>query len=302
MKTPSPRAVAAGLLLLLAGTERGAASGAFLRLGAGSRAAALGQAQTALVQDATALYWNTAALAELPGANAVFSHGVFFNNESSYDYAAYGRGRPGKTAWGASLQYHGVGSLPRLDSNGQEIGSFTPNDLAVTAGAARKWRGSSFGIHGKFVQSKILHTARTAALGAGYLSPWLWEDTLRLGVTADNWGGALKFNQESDPLPSLVRAGALYRIDKEWDVVTDGEWARNSDPVWGGGVEYHRNFEAWTGFLRLGYTNRGGSRTGFSGVTVGGGAILRRWSLDYALLPDGDIGHTHLFTLGWSFR
>ena len=68
------------LLLLLTGIHFSDASsfkkyaGEFMYLGAGSRGTALGGAFTALVNDASAIYWNPAGLMEAKGLQIQFMH------------------------------------------------------------------------------------------------------------------------------------------------------------------------------------------------------------------------------------
>lgn len=286
---------------ILQAAGAGTRPAAFLRLGVGARAAALGQASVALSDDAGGVYWNPGALSRLNGGHALFSHGSFLNNDLSYDAAAVGRALPGVGVLGLLLQHASVGALPRLDGAAQETGSFSPADTAGTVALARTVQGHGLGISLKFVRSKILNTASTVAGGVGYLSPPLWEGTLRVGVAADNWGGKLKYADRGETLPALIRAGAAYIPRPGWEAVFDTERVQRADPTYGGGLEYHRDYRGGRWFFRGGYTTRNKFQGAGAGFSVGVGAKYKALTFDYAFLPDGDLGYTHLISLGFQF-
>src|SRR3954471_15712741 len=64
-------------------------SNEFLNIGAGARGLAMGNAQVASVNDATAGYWNPAGLAEVKdNPTATLMHAEYFAGIAKYDYAA----------------------------------------------------------------------------------------------------------------------------------------------------------------------------------------------------------------------
>ncbi len=59
-------------------------------------------------------------------------------------------------------------------------------------------------------------------------------------------------------------------------------------------------------YLRAGYTTRAAitGGTGFDaarGLTFGLGLRNEKWNLDYAVLPSGELGRSHRFSLGARF-
>ena len=63
-------------------------AGEFLAVGAGARASALGNAYVAIVDDATAGYWNPAALATISRSEVHFTHADRFSGLVSQDFVA----------------------------------------------------------------------------------------------------------------------------------------------------------------------------------------------------------------------
>ena len=113
----------------------GTSSGQFLKLGAGSRGMAMGEACSAAADDAGAVYWNPAALLQIESSSVVLMHAVYLDT-IFYDFAAFGRKLKNNTAWGAGLQYLSVGSIAETDGLGLETGKFNPHDYALTFSGA----------------------------------------------------------------------------------------------------------------------------------------------------------------------
>ena len=84
--------LSASIVLVLIRPLHAASSyaGEFLALGTGARALALGSAYVALVDDATAGYWNAAALATIEGRQAHFMHSERFSGLVQHNYIALG--------------------------------------------------------------------------------------------------------------------------------------------------------------------------------------------------------------------
>jgi len=89
-------------------------AGEFLAVGAGARGMALGNAFVALADDATAGYWNPAALASGPSNQAHFMHAERYSGLVDQDFVA--------VAGGGRLMFDGVAlSIMRLGVDGIEF-------------------------------------------------------------------------------------------------------------------------------------------------------------------------------------
>lgn len=152
--------VVAGLALILAGatpasaqvlgqmlrpdhktpiTRVGTRGANFLEFGAGARAHALGGAVTALIDGGTALYWNTAAAAAVPGIQGAFSTAELFDAGITHTFASVVL-PVGQGAVGASFIYFSSGEMPRTTED-------WPSGGDPVAGETFEWTAAAFGLH-----------------------------------------------------------------------------------------------------------------------------------------------------------
>jgi len=282
---------------------RGTTTAGFLKLGVGARAAAMGEAQTAASEGAESLYWNPAGLANIESCSATFMHAAYIES-SSYDYGAYAhklKGDKGVVALG--VQYFSAGSLTGTDTTGTETGSFTPNDLAVSVGYAREiGLGGSVGASVKYIQSKIVSTAKTAAFDVGWRS-LTYGGKITYGAAVTNLGGKMKFDEAKESLPTAVKLGVSYHETANWLTSIDLLLPNDNKPGYALGTEYrYKVKEQSTLTGRLGYNSRNsGDQNGLVGIAFGLGFGFKKYSLDYAMVPFGDLGNTHRISLSAKF-
>jgi hypothetical protein len=294
-------------------SSRGGTAADFLQLGVGARAVGMGEAYSAVADDATALYWNPAAMTQIAGRSLTLMHASYLDS-SYFDYGGYARNN-GRSAVGAGLQYFSAGSIIETDTSGTETGRFTPYDLALSLGYARKFGGYGVGVSGKFIQSRIIKTARTGALDVGVLTPGYFGGRLKAALTATNIGGTMKFDQVKEKLPLALRAGAAYRPYERWLLSFDAVMPRDDNPYAAAGTEYKlvqtekvsytrdaREEPGWSFAGRAGFNSQTlGSIDGFSGVSLGMGVDSGRYAMDYAFVPFGGVGQAHRLSLHYHF-
>ena len=155
-------------------------------------------------------------------------------------YLAYGHHREDlATTFHAGLQYVGYGGdLVRRDVTGQELGTFSASDFALTVGAARAVQDRlSVGINMKVIGSQL---AGYGSLGLGFDAGLFYQDTSgRFGITllARNFGRQLTHYADGgyrEPMPFELQVGisrelkylpfrfsVIYRYLDRWNVLYD---------------------------------------------------------------------------------
>src|SRR5579864_4100780 len=112
--------------------DKGTTTANFLKLGVGARAEAMGEAYSAVADDASSLYWNPSGLARIEQNSVSLMHAPYLAS-TYYDYGAYAH-RWGNHTLGTGIQYFSAGSIAETDENNASLGSFSPYDLAFSFG------------------------------------------------------------------------------------------------------------------------------------------------------------------------
>ena len=125
----------------------------------------------------------------------------------------------------------------------------------------------------------------------------------KFGLTVQNIGPDIKFVEKDEPLPTTIRAGAVYTTKAAANGVgfslgLDFVKPRFEDSYIGAGLELTI---AGTVALRGGWCGRK-SRAG-DGFTFGAGVDLdNRVAIDYAATPYGDLGLQHIISIYFGIR
>lgn len=161
-------------------------SNEFLNIGAGARGLAMGSAQTASVSDATAGYWNPAALTNVRDYPSIsLMHASYFDNIGKYDFASLAIPvNDNQRTLGISILRFAVDDIPNtlflVEPDGSinygNISSFSSADYAFLLSFAQKIRDdddvkTSFGVNAKIIYRKVGHFASAIGFGldAGFL-------------------------------------------------------------------------------------------------------------------------------------
>jgi len=279
---------------------RGTTTANFLKLGVGARAMGMGEAYSAVADDATALYWNPAGLARIQSSEASLMHAPYLDS-TYYDYGAFAH-RFGNHALGVGFQYFSAGSISETDVNNASLGSFSPYDLAISFGCAYRLSESGYavGVAGKYIQSRILEIATAGAVDFGLQSRPYW-DRLRLAFVVSNLGSKMKFEQESDSLPLVLRYGSSMQLTDHWLASFDFVSPKDNAAYVALGTEYR--WWVKEGFSldgRLGYDSlTAGDINGMTGLSFGFGVGWQNLNFDYAFLPYGSLGLTQRISLAF---
>ncbi|MEK7381681.1 MAG: PorV/PorQ family protein [Elusimicrobiota bacterium] len=287
----------AALLVLASQGSWAAETASFLDIGVGARALGMGGAYTALADDANSLYWNPSGLAKLDKREFTASHAELFES-TRLDFLAYAHPTSQGT-FAAGLTYLSQNKIDGRDNLGRRTAGFDASDAALSLGYARKLEMADLGATFKYLRSHIGSSeAQGAAVDLGAKRAF---DRVSVGAALRNLGPGLKFQDQRNDLPLRLAVGAAYKFAgghaAAGELVNGPRGAGTNGSV-GGEFQAVKNL-----YLRAGYTTQtaitGGS--GFDaarGLTMGLGLRNERWSLDYAVLPTGELGRSHRFSFG----
>jgi len=314
------------VLVLLAGafgsaqaqSEAGAQS---LLFAPGSRADGMGRAGVALVNDANAIWWNTAALAFLRNHDVSASYYDLvpgLADDVNYTYLTYAQRVEGLGGIGASFTYLNYGKSEATDQDGNVIREFTSNEMSpAIAYGTDLIPNMGVGVALKFVRVDLAPEDATldgqpgrgntfaADFGMLYKVP-KWKSSL--GATISNIGPDIAFvdEEQSDPLGRNVRVGAAY-APFETEV---HRFTLAADAVryllpgrilaidqWGAGAEYEFNHLI---ALRAGYYSD--PIGDIEDVTFGLGLGYRGFRFDFSSFPQAStLDRVKRFSVGYHF-
>jgi hypothetical protein len=274
----------------------GNSAGQILKLGGGARHAAVGDAGTAFSGDSSVIFWNPAGLGFAGRCSVTTSRSFLFQSVNySAVSAACPAGRFGSFA--AGWQLLDYGKIPSLDNTGAVDGSFSPSDTVFSG----SWGGEiarniSFGVTTKRLFVKIDNRGAAYAADAGVLARF---SVISVGAAVRNAARKIKINETAESLPRILKIGAAADLN-DFSLIMDA--GSSKDASWlSGGVEYSFLQDGADSPVRLraGYSTR--MKTGGYNITAGLGIRDRSWAMDYALVPYGDFGLTHQFSLAFAF-
>ena len=307
----------------------GTAGAQFLKIGMGARYTAMGNAATAVVNDAYGLYWNPAALANIENSEIAFSSIDWIDDVSLNHLAFAYPWKPGLSiGFGLSVLSVGdmeVTTIEEPDGTGR---FFDANSMALTAGVSKRLTDRFvFGANFKYVSERI--SEETASGFCFDFGTMLYTGfrSLRMGMSISNLGPELKFegnelNQSLNPdesinqdkvqyiynldgydLPLTFRIGLAYDLlddsQNRWTIAADAQDPNDNIGQFSLGSEYSYN-----NMFQL----RGGYKFNYEeeGLSLGAGVNLNPTestvlAFDYAWADFGRLQSTHRFSLSIKF-
>jgi long-subunit fatty acid transport protein len=284
------------LLFLVAPALVLASTGAaFLKIPVGPRVCGTGEAAVAYIDDASALFYNPAGLANVPTFDLLFAHNQWLL-DMNHEYVAGVYGSEGLGKFGLAFDYWGSGAIQGINIRGETIPGYTVSaaDWSLNFGYGRSISDFSVGLGLKFIheQHESLSTSAWALdAGAMYKTPL---KGLKAGLSVANIGTKAKLYRESYSLPLQGRLGWRYDIGII-GVTQDFILSEAEKPGIAAGVEC-RPVQLLA--LRLGYRT-GSDVDGFSGLRAGLGVSWHGIGVDYAFAPYGKLGASHRISVSY---
>jgi hypothetical protein len=313
----APALAAAGLLAAALSADQsntglGSQSAPFLTWPADARTASMGQAGVASVADVNAADLNPAGLAGVKGEQFSLNQAFLFQG-SDLENAAAAMGVFQQAAVGLNLTYLNVGTVDASTFSGGVItpaGSFNPYYYSVGLTYAQTLLpGLNLGANLKAVGENIDNAvAGTGALDLGGQYDFgQYTDALqglRLGSSVQNLGPQLA----GADLPTTWRTGVSYQLpvldlrnsllmNADAQVPVLATWGQTTFSV-GAELRYGRFLSLRAGYQ---YLPDYGGVTGLTGITAGAGFGMNWWQVDYAWVPEGDLGLADQFSFSAKF-
>ena len=315
--------VAAGLLMAAAlpsGVLAQGTSGAqSLNITPGARADAMGRANVALANDATANWWNPAALAAVNERIFSLMHTQLvpdLADDVYYEYLGYAQHVEGWGGVGVGLIFLTYGKSIATDEQGNERGTFSSYELSPSLSLGTEIaKGLSAGITLKYVYVSLAPKEFTldgqagtgdtfaADLGALYDLPGF---PVRLGVNVQNLGPDISFIDEdqSDPIGRNLKIGVgIKPLDSgSFRILVEGDVNKS--------LIYSDEKAILNGGMELAYSTYAAMRAGYiydkdgdiRDPTFGFGVQVGTLAFDYASVPQArGLDRVSKFSLTYRF-
>ena len=209
-----------------AATSESRAAVLFLLIEPGARSIAMGESYVAIADDATASYFNPAALAGQTGKKMNFTHAKWLPglaDDLSYEFLAYSQPVEGWGHIGINGALLNLGEQTRTDEHQANLGTFTSYDFALSVAYGTEI-GSNLtaGIGLKYIHSHLAELGTGEEKGKGIGNSFatdlglLWRITpdLRFGAALRNLGPKIAYidASQADPLPQHIVLGFAYEL------------------------------------------------------------------------------------------
>ena len=198
----------------------------FLLIEPGARAIGMGETYVAIADDATASYFNPAALAGQSRKKVNFTHSKWLPglaDDLSYEFLAYSTPVEGWGNIGVNVALLNLGEQIRTDERGNAQGTFRSYDMALSAAyGADIGDNMSAGIGLKFIRSNLADQGAGIERGKGVGNSFaadiglLWKMTpeISFGAALRNLGPKIAYidASQADPLPQHIVLGTAYEL------------------------------------------------------------------------------------------
>jgi hypothetical protein len=316
--------------------KTGYSGAAFLKVGVGARAVALGSATTSLTGDANQMFWNPAGIALSNNQwQAAFTYNKWIadiNHNAgaiAHDFGNLGTIGVGFIAFGLSdipadrdvVPSYLAGVVPAFDT--QTGSTYNYLDLALQLTYARNFTDKlALGFSVKVINQSIDSESATSFafdFGSTYK---IGFRNATIGARINNLGKDLKFFDIAAPLPLNFSVGGSINLVQNHQhtvmLLADATKPQDADQlIYAGGEYSFNNIVALRGGWKFNYSGVDDKkRNEFDqreikaprteeGVTLGGGVKVgmgsKKLVLDYAFTEFGILDNTHRFSLNVTF-
>jgi len=278
--------------LAFAGDDGGTES--VFNLGAGARAMGMGNAYSAVAEDATAVYYNPAGMPYISSQQVSFLHTILFES-TIYDYIAYVNPYSRNGAFGIAAMRIGTDDIERRDEY-TDLGRFSASRMQFLLSYGHRFgKRFSSGLNLKLAHQSIDdYSAYGYGLDlAGRVN--IMENLYGGLLLQDIVGARMKLASVKERTPFTIRTGLAYKLKTD-KLPLSGTVALDLDKP------ENRNVKLRTGLEVVhnsGLSIRGGyDRDNF---TLGLGIVYQKLDFDYAYKFIDHLSDSHRFSLSFRF-
>lgn len=312
----------------------GTSAAAFLGIGIGPAATAMGGAYVSYGRDAYTLYWNPGAISRVGRSVASFMHTNWILG-STYNWGGVIINTGDGNAFGVQFAYldYGEEKVTTVDFPDGTGDRWSASDMFATITFSRNFTERfSVGGSAKIITERIYNSSATAFaidLGLLYITDF---NGMRLGVSMSNFGTEMKmdgqdlwfaydqdpgrfgnngnltglYKVDSWPLPLFFRLGVSMEVlnteQNKISLSTDAAVPSDNSSIINVGAEYSFSDVF---FLRGGYQSIGRQDTE-EGLTAGLGIQYNvpnfaRITVDYSFMEFGILGDFHSFGFAFAY-
>lgn len=229
------------LVLLFAGrpsaeAQVGEAAAIFLQIEPDSRAAAMGNANVALADNANAVFWNPAGLARQRGLSASITHSQWlpqFDAGLFYDYLVGKYHVENLGTFGGHVTYFNLGEHEQRTGDNTLLGEFNAYELAIgTSFGTQVTEHFDVGVGMRLIYSNLTGGSTVtvgaqethAGVSAGFDLAGMYrsgmfdlgnvDSEIRVGANLANMGPHIQYSdrEQSDPIPTNMRFGWAWEF------------------------------------------------------------------------------------------
>jgi hypothetical protein len=308
-----------GITLCITTSASASGRGAFAGDSVGARASILGEAFVAVADDANALRWNPAGLAQLLQPEMTSSHINFFNmggyfnyteNSSAINEDFIGFVLPNHIApVGISFLNLGTSGMPYADESGAVVDSntnYAERTLTLSVGKRFKLKSLSLSAGGNLNRFSIDGQSSKGGFGmdGGFLleTPGIWPD---LGLMLRGLLLETTLGKNGPTIPAKTDIAIAFSPVKSLKLV-GGMSKTSGDSIlqYSTGLEFDFHYlsplslSLLAGYKALGALEKGTFESQAKSKAVGGSIRISRYKMDYAYEQHPIMGDTHRVTFG----
>jgi len=287
---------------IFAAVNSGTTAGSFLKINTGSRSSALGGAFCGLADDNEALNINPAGIAQLTVPEFSGGHIIWFS-DIAVEHFQFTIPLSETLVLGLSGIYMNNGSFEAFTASAVSAGTFTAYDAAAGLTLGVKLSDKIFlGVTAKYITVNIAADSAAGYAGDGGILVKNILPGISFGAALQNIGTDLKLWTTAERLPQALRAGFAFSPSQNTAITFDGiTHLTEGDFNLGAGFELE--FIPKTAAFRAGYYFPLSSRIidYTTGISAGMGFNIAPVTINYAIIPGGDLGYVHRISAAYAF-